>query len=208
MKAIEELWEAVKGFEGKYEISTLGNVKSLSRWENFMGHKRSRKGRILKPVHDNHGYLMVCLRDGLKNYNRTIHKLVANAFIPNPLNKATVNHIDGIKTNNHVDNLEWATISENTKHAHATGLAKSPRIWAGKFGLHHISSKGVKQIDKATGNVICVFGSQAEAAEKTGIAQWRISYHLRGMPHYETTYNWSHAYSDPKMKETLNLKSR
>lgn len=206
MITTEEIWKSVEGFEGRYEISNFGNVKSVSRWEAFRNTKRYRRGRILKAAKDNHGYPMVCLRNGFKNHNRTIHKLVANAFISNPLNKPTVNHIDGVKVNNHAINLEWASVAENTKHAHAMGLAKAPKSWSGKFGLQHISSKGVKQINKITGEVINVFGSQSEAAQKTGIPKWRISHHLRGMLHYETEYNWSHAYSDPKTKETMKSK--
>ena len=98
-----ELWEEC---EGDYQVSNSGRMKSL----------KHGKERFLKPVQTPGGYQQVCLYNG-KAKRDLVHRLVARAFIPNPENKRTVNHKNGIKTDNRVDNLEWATYSENCLHA-------------------------------------------------------------------------------------------
>ena len=74
-----------------------------------------------------------------------VHRLVANAFIPNPENKRCINHKDGNKKNNNINNLEWVSYSENMKHAYRTGLAIPPQTWLGKFGKSHPMSKPINQ---------------------------------------------------------------
>lgn len=101
----------IKGFEKLYCISDCGKVFSL------------RKNKQVKSYITHNGYECIKLYDDLsKRHHFTIHRLVAEHFIPNPLNKEEVNHIDGIKTNNHVSNLEWCTSSENKLHALHTGI--------------------------------------------------------------------------------------
>lgn len=108
-------WEMIKEFEGLYDISIQGNIKSLIK------HHHQRE-QVLKPKIDKYGYECVILYKKGKPKYKTIHRLVAETFIPNPENKPQVNHIDGNKKNNHVDNLEWVTHSENTKHSYNLGL--------------------------------------------------------------------------------------
>lgn len=122
----EEIWKDIKGFEGAYQISNFGNVKSLPRVVNkiYVGKVRQyqQKELIRKQRLIGHGYLYVGLNSNSSQSNILVHRLVAWHFIPNPENKPTVNHKDGNKLNNHVNNLEWATHSENAKHAFDTGL--------------------------------------------------------------------------------------
>lgn len=105
-----EKWKNVNGFEN-YIVSTEGRVKNLDTG-NYVGNK----------FRDTYGYAKVKLCYHGKKKQIDVHRLVAETFIPNPLNKQTVNHINGIKSDNRVENLEWATYSENSKHAHKTGL--------------------------------------------------------------------------------------
>lgn len=104
-----EEWSDIPGFEGLYAVNRIGQVKS----RGISG----KKGRVLKQYLDRYGYLKVVLyKDHKPNY-RTVHRLVALTFIPNPENKETVNHIDNNRTNNFVENLEWATSLENLEHS-------------------------------------------------------------------------------------------
>ena len=121
---MEEMWRDIKGYEGLYQVSNLGRVKSLSRFHNNNSGGYLSKERILKQS-IKRGYLTVGLCNSGKVKTYSVHRLVAIAFIDNPNNKKAVNHIDGNKTNNNVDNLEWCTYSENQKHAYKTGLHKS-----------------------------------------------------------------------------------
>jgi len=115
---MEEIWKAVLGYEGYYEISNWGNVKSINRTIiTSIGHKNKLKSKLLKYCIDKGGYFNVGLSKNNKTKRYLVHNLEAKTFIPNPENKPTVNHIDGIKTNNYIDNLEWATISEQAIHA-------------------------------------------------------------------------------------------
>lgn len=113
---MNEIWKPVVGFEGYYEVSNYGRVRSIGRY--FQNHSKLqwRDGIIRKPVDDTHGYWDVMLTVDGKRFHRKIHRMVAEAFIPNPENKPTVNHKDFNRKNNHVDNLEWNTYSENNYH--------------------------------------------------------------------------------------------
>ena len=114
-----ETWAKVKDFEDCYEISSLGNLRSINREVKHYvdGFKRTYKGSIKKTRLNSKGYVRANLKKDGKRYDFTIHRLVAIAFIPNPLNKPQVNHINGVKTDNRVENLEWCTNSENIIHS-------------------------------------------------------------------------------------------
>lgn len=122
---MEEVWKDVIGFEGYYQVSNLGNVRSVDRWvcydriDRTTPTKRFWKGKMLRKKLNDYGYYSVHLRSSelSKDEWPTIHILVAKAFISNLENKPTVNHKDGIKTNNNINNLEWATAKEQIDHA-------------------------------------------------------------------------------------------
>jgi len=113
---IEEIWKDIEGYEGSYQVSNLGRIKSLKRNTSNV----CKKDKILKQKLEKYGYMRVHIRN--KSY--LVHRLVALTFIPNLKNKRTVNHKDGNKLNNHICNLEWATNSENIKHAYDNNLFK------------------------------------------------------------------------------------
>lgn len=122
----KEVFVDVKGYEGLYEVSNLGNVKSVERksWNGFTLIRQPEI--ILKTGNNGKGYLFVNLSKDNKVKQFYVHRLVAIAFIKNEEDKPQVNHIDGNKANNNVENLEWLTCSENNKHAFETNLRKAP----------------------------------------------------------------------------------
>lgn len=115
---IEEIWKDIKGYEGLYQVSNLGRVKSF----------KGVSERILKPQFDNKGYTHVHLCKNSRRTQVTVHRLVAEAFIQNKENKPQVNHIDEDKTNNMVSNLEWMTANENNNHGTRTARTLKPIV--------------------------------------------------------------------------------
>lgn len=165
-----EVWKDIEGYEGLYQISNVGNVKSLARAKkDTLGRIQSIKEKILKAAADKDGYFRVVLQKNGEKKNKIAHRLVAQAFIPNPDNKPQINHIDGNKQNNRLSNLEWCTLAENRIHAFNTGLQ-----FVHKGEKNHLS-KSVKQLDKDTNKLIRMFGSTREAERETGINHSHIS---------------------------------
>lgn len=174
----EEIWRPVKGYEGFYEVSNRGRVRSVGRWvTDKNGIKRFRKGKILKQTRDKDGYLHVTLsRDG-KHRCFTVHRLAAMAFIPNPEHKPEVNHLNEQKDMNFAENLSWATRKEN--NAWGTG---NKRRTASR-------SKAVEAIDPSTGQVVLEFPSVKEAGRK-GFTKSRVSACCRGEQGTHKGYRW------------------
>lgn len=157
-------WVAIKGFEGFYEININGEVRSLER--NVLHNNRFRKivSKQIETRIDRAGYLTVRLSKDGKSYTKSIHRLIANAFISNPNALPIVNHIDGNKLNNSIDNLEWVIHSENIKHAYNNGLIA-------KY-------KGcIKVIDTCTN---FIYNSVKEAAQSLGIPYSTCKNYLNG----------------------------
>ena len=115
---MKEIWKPIEGYEGLYEVSNMGRVRSLDReWETAPNHLIHRKGQIMIQTKMHRGYLQVRLSKARVSKTFRSHRLVAEAFVPNPYNKPHVNHKDGNKINNCADNLEWVTPSENQIHS-------------------------------------------------------------------------------------------
>lgn len=123
-----EVWKDIKGYEGYYQVSNLGGVKSVDRiitTENGVIQKYKEKKLSLGD--SGRGYKVITLNKNGKRKRFKVHRLVAIAFLANPENKPQVNHIDGIRDNNKIENLEWVTGSENVQHAFDNGLKKSSK---------------------------------------------------------------------------------
>ena len=117
-----EEWKDVVDYEGVYKISNYGVVISLDRYVLNNGTPVIVKGRQIAPIHKKEGYLQYALSKSGRRKKYYAHRLVAQAFIPNPDNLPEVNHKDGNKANNHVSNLEWVSKADNQKHAHTNNL--------------------------------------------------------------------------------------
>jgi hypothetical protein len=133
---MNETWKDVRGYEGYYQVNSLGEIKSLERvvkTHNQHGETIMKiQERVLSPGTNNHGYSTIVLYKNGGKKTFTAHRLVAIAFIPNTENKPEVNHKDGIKSHNWIANLEWDTTSENQKHAFNSDL-KKPSYGNAKF---------------------------------------------------------------------------
>lgn len=191
---MKEIWKKIDKYSD-YEVSNLGNVKSLERTVvRKNGRKHHVKSKILKQYCDKTGYMIVCLPDysfPRKERNFRVHRLVASSFIPNPKNKPQVNHKDGNKKNNIVDNLEWCTNGENQIHAFRLGLKHNKVV----SGYDNKMSKEIIMCDKS-GKEIKRFGSIREAERETGIFNPNIrdvAKHKKGH-HTAGGYVWEYSH--------------
>lgn len=158
----EEIWKNVIGYEGLYQVSNLGRVKSLDRIDS-RGCKH--KGRMLR-LANSHGYKVVGLSNCGKLKVYFVHRLLAEAFISNPENKPQVNHIDGNKANSNINNLEWCTPKENNIHAIKTGLRT---FKTGENNPLHTKFKG--EGNPMYGKVGCMFGKHHSQEAKLKISK-------------------------------------
>ena len=131
-----EFWRQIAGYEGIYEISTFGRIRSLPKYRKTKYNTKALyKGVVLKPILQQNGYVYANLHKSNKPKLFRIHRLVAIAFIPNSENKPQINHKNGIKTDNSVVNLEWVTASENVKHAYKNGLSRILKAQNGRNAI-------------------------------------------------------------------------
>lgn len=182
MNLLDEVWKDIEGYEGAYQVSNLGNVRSTTREVIYPGgYSRVFRGKVLKPRVDKYGYLVVGLSKHQHHKWLKIHRLVAKAFLNNPNEYDQVNHLDGDKTNNNVSNLEWCNNSMNMKHAVETGLKPVN------------GRKSVLQIKD--GVVIDVFPSVTAAANYICMSRTHISGCCNGHLDHKTAggYEWRFA---------------
>lgn len=163
---MEEIWKNVVGYKGLYQVSNRGRVKSVPRVVTYKnGTIQHRNGMVLSlPVHSC-GYNRIILSKNANKVSLYVHRIVALAFIRNPENKSQVNHKNGIKTDNRVENLEWATCSENHYHSFKNGLNKGCTGWRGEKNARSVP---VVQYS-CNGGLIEEYPSMSDASRATGI---------------------------------------
>lgn len=215
---IEEIWKDVKDYEGLYQVSNMGNVRSLDK-ESWNGSGWFiKKGRILKPAKDKKGYLYVNLHKDGKSKTRFTHRLVMMAFSPcENMDKLEVDHINTITDDNRLENLKWVTRKENmnntlTKIHNSEAQKKNNNFqgennpWYGKsrsgknnpfYGKHHTDKTKEEIGKKSSTKIRCVetgevFNSQREASKKMNISKGSINSQLKGR--YKTAGGYTFEY--------------
>lgn len=171
---VEEIWKELEEFDGNYLISNLGKLKSKSRTIKHPKGTCVLKEKLLSQVKNRKGYIEFQITYNSKHYSRKAHRLVANAFIPNPMGLPQVNHINGDKTDNRVENLEWCTNSENQIHAVNNELKPTKHIF--QFDL--------------SGSLIKEWKSAPEAERALGIPYRTILANCNGINKSAYGYIW------------------
>lgn len=185
MQDTEEIWKDVVGYEGHYQVSSIGRVKSLPR-------KGSRINAKILSTQLAKGYPTLKLSKNDVAIRYTVHRLMGLAFMPDThFEGAQINHINGIKTCNRIENFKWVTASENAQHAHDTGLCKPAKYWLGRTGKENHTSKPIAQYDKE-GNFIKEYISATFAAKETGFSRQHISQVCSGARPSSHGFIWRH----------------
>lgn len=184
MSVKSEIWKPIIGYEDKYMISNFGRVKSLSTYEN---NQHSMQEKILKPIVYSNGYCVVSLRK--KRF--FVHRLVATHFLLPIKDKLQVNHIDGDKKNNRVDNLEWVNASENLKHAFKIGLKHSSNKQ--KQAMMLVNRNKRKKVSMLLNGVsLNIFNSITEAEHYLGVNRSHISDVCKGKRNKALGFEWKY----------------
>lgn len=195
---MNEIWKPIVGYEEIYEVSSLGRIRSLKRkyyLKNQYGTTslKETKELIRKQRTTQFGYKSIGLsKNGTENKFQ-VHRLVAQAFISNPENKPCINHKNGNKLDNRVENLEWCTYSENEKHAYKNNLHK--KHMKGRFGLLNPSSKKVNQYDE-NGNFIKLWFSISDITRELGLNCANISACCNGKYGHKTVGGFIWRFAD------------
>lgn len=174
-----EIWKPVIWYEWYYEVSSIWRIKSLSRERNSGAWNYYRPEKIMESYVLKSKYRIVCFSNKIEKKSFYVHRLVAEAFIPNPANKPCINHINWIKTDNRVENLERCTYSEN--ELHSVNILKKEWPWLWKFGSLHYASIPVVQYDLLW-NVLKIRDNIPEAARELHLSQGNICTICLGKP--------------------------
>lgn len=177
-----EIWKDIKDYEGLYQVSNLGRVKSLERIDN---NNHPIKEKILKNQTDKDGYLWICLH-GIKIKKVQVHRLVAQAFIPNPNNLPQVNHKNEIKDDNRPVNLEWCDTKYNINYG-----TRNKRVGQ-KLRNNFKRSLPIVQIDIKTNFLVAEFPSVMEASRQTGFNEVAIRRCCKGRTKTSYGYKWKY----------------
>lgn len=185
-----EIWKDIKGYEGYYQVSDLGRVKRVEGFKNYRGNKVVCHENITIGQDNGRGYLRAKLTVLNKAKSIMVHRLVAEAFIPNPENKRCANHKDGNKKNNKLSNLDWMTHSENRFHAMEIGLVDVENLRkksseTGKRTIKNISGWNKRKVKNTeTGEI---FESIAEASRKLNLNRRNLHNKVTGERPNNTT---------------------
>lgn len=173
----EEVWKPIKHFESLYEVSNFGRIRSLTRKVKHGNSHITIYGKMMKQVPNEKGYLMVRLSKNGKGKIFKVHRLVAQAFLNNPHGYQEINHLNEIRDDNHVSNLEWCSHSHNLNYGHRT----QKFIQAVSTPIIQLSSDSHR---------IAAYSSANQASKITGISQGNISAVVRGKRNYAGGYKW------------------
>jgi hypothetical protein len=188
-----EDWRNIPGYEGLYQVSSFGRIKRIanSRYNSLTKSFNKKEYILSTPVNDK-GYSTANLYKNGKASPVRIHRLVAEVFMPNNENKPEVNHINGIKSDNQLNNLEWATRSENQKHAFANGLNKPNRINKGKFRGEHTRARKIVEVDNK-GNVLQNFSCLKDATIFYNLSAGEVSRVCSGKANHSHNHYFKYA---------------
>lgn len=170
-----EFWKDIKGYEGLYQVSDTGRIKSLQRHRKNHTKTQIVKEKIKNTRKDPQGYLLLDLYKDNKPKTIRVHRLVAETFIPNPENKETVNHMDGDKENNDVENLEWASFKEQNNHIYEKKLKSDESIDKAIKAMNKASSKKTMCLNDGI-----IYNSASEAGRAVGVSASLIMRVCRG----------------------------
>lgn len=187
---MDEVWKDIEGYEGYYQVSSLGRVRSLDRVvATSNGRTRISHGRILVPC--GRPYRHVCLSRGNVQEQRRVHRLVAEAFIPNPENLRDVDHIDCDKTNNRVDNLRWCTPSQNARYALENGITMGAGFnqWSPEVQQQYLQKRR-KPVIRSDGKW---YACRGDAARELGVNVSAVTHVLMGLTKLCQGYGFTYA---------------
>lgn len=173
-----EQWKAIKDYENLYEVSSLGNVRSVDRYVKTKNGSRFIRGKEMAKIEDKDGYLKVCLCKNSVKKSYMIHRLVANAFLDNPFNYPSINHIDENKKNNSTENLEFCTVKYNNNFN------------GGQYRRAEKRKKPIKQL--LNGIVVAVWDSSSTASRELHISKCNIVGCLNGYRKTAGGYGWKY----------------